>query len=1839
VETEGTTTPSNSGHTYEVLRPGAEFTLFRGHASGEPNVLAVGITGTQAPPPLRVERLLHASSFAADLDPAWAVRPLALSSYEGQPMLLLEDFGGEPLDMILAHTRGQPLELARVLRLATNLAWALRQMHERGLIHRDLKPANVLVADDGQVRLTGFGIASRLPRERQALGPPEVIAGTFAYMAPEQTGRMNRSMDARSDLYSLGVTLYELVTGTLPFTASNPLEWIHCHIARQPAPPSTRVEGVPAVIDAIILKLLAKDAEDRYQTAAGVEADLRRCLEELEAQGNVTTFTLGERDSSERLLMPEKLYGREAEIDALRSALERVTTSGAAELVLLSGYSGIGKSSIVNELHKVVSPAHSLFATGKFDRYQRDIPYATLAQAFRSLTRQLLGKHPDELARWRDDLKSALGQNGQLMVSLIPELELVIGAQPTLPRVEPQDAPARFYHVFRSLLGVFARPDHPLVLFVDDLQWLDAGTLELLQRLATDPEVRHLMLIGAYRDNEVGDAHPLRRTIEQIRVAGGAVSEITVGPLLPDHVSHLAADALRTHVERVRPLAALVHEKTGGNPFFAIQFIVALEEEGLLTLDRDLFVWKWDLPRIRAKGITDNVAELMAAKLGRLSPLAREMLGRISCRGGGADVRTICLARGMSEDEVHAALRGAVEAGLIIHADGFITFTHDRVQEAAYALIPESERAATHLLIARALLTLTPEAERAEHLFEIVNQFDRGVSALESPSERTLVAELNLAAGRRARMSSAYSSASAYFTVGRELLGDDRWDRHYRLTFDLELQQAECDIVAGAMAVAEARLATLSQHAVDLRDRADVVCLSVLLYFSTGRSDRAVEAALAFLSRVGIEWSSRPSEVEVRHEYLEMRRRLAGRTAEDLFALPPMSDPDIIAIMAVLSELHPAAYAVDRYLMELVLLRMTNLSLEYGNAESSSVAYSAINMAIGSHFSDYAAAFTLGQLACELVDRRGADRVKARVYSLFSAFTMPWTRHLPLCLPLMRQAFEIGTAVGDMAYAAYNSRNLLTHLLASGVPLDKVQREAEQTMAYVKQLQLGMPSELFIRQLELVQHLRAGSTGRMEDDAWAMGDVAGAPQLAMMVAYHWVFRLEERYFAGDFTGALEAGDRVEIIRWAMRSSIEEAEYVFYAGLAYAAACDGASPEHRDRLMRMLTVHHESMSLWAEHCPENFANRKALLAAETARLEDRPLEAQSLYEEAIQLAHRHGFLHNEALACELAGKFHVARGLTTSADAYLRIARDCYERWGAYGKVRQLDARYPHLRQGIAGRAATAVIDAPVTQLDVETVDRASQTLSSEMVLPTLLEKLVRLAVEHAGAERGLLILLHGDEPHIEAKATTGRGSVEVTVRRMPVTSSDLPQSALHFALRTRERLVLDDASTDGLDADDLYVQRHQPKSVLCLPIFKQNKVIGALYLENNLTTCAFTSDRVAVLDFLASQAAIWLENARLYSDLRRSEAWLREAQHLSSTGSFYWRVAMDSVEFSEQTYRTYEIDPGETVTLDLIRTRIHPEDIPIMQEMVDIARGPATDLDHMYRARMPNGTVKHLHLVAHATRDRDGQLAYLGAIHDVTQAWLAEQALSKARSELAHVARVTSLGALTASIAHEVNQPLAGIITNASTCVRMLAADPPNLEGARETVRRMIRDGNRASEVITRLRALFGKEEPATEPVDLNDATREVIALSLSELQRGRISLRAELADDLPPVVGDRVQLQQVVLNLLLNASEAMNNVEDRPRQLVIRTAVEPDDQVQLSVQDSGVGIGDAGVEKCFEAFYTTKHDGMGMGLSVSRSIVESHYGRLWATPNEGPGATFSFSIPRANATQPADLH
>src|SRR6266481_1860511 len=829
-------------------------------------VLAV-LSASEHPAPAFVDQLAHEYGLKDELDGRSAARPLALVREHERIMLLLEDPGGGPLTRLL----GRPMEIGRFLRFATGLSAALRQIHKRGLIHKDIKPTNVLVdSATSQVWLTGFGIASRLPRERQSPEPPEFVAGTLPYMAPEQTGRMNRSIDSRSDLYSLGVTLYEMLTGSLPFTASDPMEWVHCHIARQPVPPNERLKDVPAPVSAMIMKLLAKTAEERYQTAAGAESDLRRCLAEWEALRQIDEFPLGAHDTPDRLLIPEKLYGRAREIDALLASFDRVVASGTPELALVSGYSGIGKSSVVNELHKVLVPPRGLFASGKFDQYKRDIPYATLAQAFQNLIRPLLSKSEAELSNWRDALREALGPNGRLIVDLVPELKLIIGEQPPVPDLSPRDMQGRFQLVFRRFIDVFARPEHPLALFLDDLQWLDAATLDLLGDLLTRPDVRHLMLVGAYRDNEVNSAHPLMLKLEAIRQAGALVQEIILAPLAREDLGRLITDSLHCEPERATPLAELVHEKTAGNPFFAIQFISALAEEALLTFDHGEARWSWDLNRIQAKGYTDNVVDLMVGKLNRLPVETQKALQQLACLGNVAQISTLSIVHSRAEG-VHSDLWEAVRLELILRLENSYKFVHDRVQEAAYSQIPEELRAEAHLRIGRLLAAHTPPEKREEAIFEIVNQLNRGAGLITSREERDQIAELNLIAGRRAKASTAYISALNYLTAGVSLLGENNWDRQNALTFALELHRAEAEFLTGDLAAAEERLSMLSGHAAKLVDRAAVTCLRVDLYITLDQFEHAVAVGLEYLGHLGVEWSPHPTDEDVRQEYKQIR--------------------------------------------------------------------------------------------------------------------------------------------------------------------------------------------------------------------------------------------------------------------------------------------------------------------------------------------------------------------------------------------------------------------------------------------------------------------------------------------------------------------------------------------------------------------------------------------------------------------------------------------------------------------------------------------------------------------------------------------------------------------------------------------------------------------------------------------------------------------------------------------------------------------------------------------------------------------------------------------------------
>jgi len=1822
------------GDGLQVLWEDGERVFCRGWylgANGSRDSVLVVLPAAEHPSPLTLERLAHEHGLKDDLDVAWAVRPLEIGRDRDRTMLVLEDPGGEPLERLLG---GAPMEIGRFLRLAIGIVTAVGKAHQRGLVHKDVKPANILVnSANGEVRLTGFGIASRLPRERQAPAPPETIAGTLAYMAPEQTGRMNRSIDSRSDLYALGVTFYQMLTSSVPFTASDPMEWVHCHIARRPTAPAERMKEIPSTISAIIMKLLAKTAEDRYQTAGGLETDLRYCLAAWEARRRIDDFPLGEHDTPDRLLIPEKLYGRAREVETLLASFDRIVKSGPPELVLVSGYSGIGKTSVVSELHKVLVAPRGLFAAGKFDQYKREIPYSTLAQAFQSLVRLLLGKRDTELSGWRDSLLDALGPNGRLLVDIVPELKLIIGEQPPVPELPPQDAQRRFQLVFRRFIGAFARPEHPLALFLDDLQWVDAATLDLLEDLLTRSDLQHLMLIGAYRDNEVTAAHPLIRKLDAIMSAGGKVAEITLAPLAREHLGQLIADTLRCEPEQAAPLAQLVHEKTGGNPFFAIQFISALAEQGMLTFDHDAARWSWDLDRIHAKGYSDNVVDLMVGKLARLPVGTRKALQQMACLGNIAEVATLTFVLGTSEDQVHTALWPAVRQELIERAPGTYQFVHDRIQEAAYSLIPDGERAAEHLRIGRLFVSRTAPQETEEKIFEIVNQFNRGAALITLPGERERLAELNLIAGRRAKQSTAHAAALTFFALGRALLAEDCWERRYELAFALELQRAECEFLTGDHITSEQHLELLARRAVGSGEQAAVACLRIDLLMTLGHSERSVEVGLDYLRSVGVAWPPHPQRDEMRHEFDRIWQQLGSRPIHTLIDLPYMKDPGRQAQMDVLTVLLPPALFTNENLFCLIVARMANISVEHGNTHGSCLAYVWLGLLLGPHFDNYPAAFQFGQLGLDLVEKRGLTRFRARVYLDFSHVVNPWMQHARAGPALVRRALNTANEIGDVTFAAYSSCNLISTLLAAGTPLANVQLDAERQLEFVRKLHFSLIVDIISGQLRLVMALRGLTTSLASFDGPEFAEseferrLDRDPGLRVAIGWYWVRKLQGRIFACDVTGAMEAAAKIEPFLWTITSHLEIADYHFYAALARAQSYELVPAKDQPEILHALRRHHAQLAVWAENCPENFESRTALVGAEIARIERREFEAQHLYEQSIRCARDNALVHDEALANEYAGRFYLDHGFEKIGNSYLRDARHCYSRWGADGKVRQLDESHARLFQSESSSAPTGTIAAPIEHLDLATVIKVSQAVSGEIVLEKLIDTLMHNAMAQAGAERGILVIARDAEPRIAAEARIDGDTVTVALCDEPVSAAMLPEAVLNYVLHTRESIILDDAAAQNPLSADPYIQQRQARSVLGVPIITQGNLIGVLYLENNLAPRIFAPGRIAVLKLLASQAAIALENIRLYRDLTERDAKIRRLVDANIIGIFIFAAEGRIVEANDAFLQIVGYDREDIVSGRIRWTDLTPPEWLDHDERQWLPEYKRTGILPPFEKeyfRKDGSRVPVLIGVASLEEPGDQGVTF---VLNLTERKRAEETLREVQMGLAHANRVATMGQLTASIAHEIRQPLAAIKMSGNAAFRWLTKNPPEIEETQQSIESIVNEANRAADVISRIHNFVKKAPPSKDAIDINEAILEVVAITRAEVGKHGAAIQMRLAENLPRIGGDRVQLQQVMINLIINAIQAMSDVEGE-RTLHISTEHNGLKEVRVSVRDSGPGVAAENLPHLFEPFYTTKPSGMGMGLSISRSIIEDHGGRLWASKHEPRGALFQFTIP-----------
>jgi predicted ATPase/signal transduction histidine kinase/CheY-like chemotaxis protein/tRNA A-37 threonylcarbamoyl transferase component Bud32 len=1473
--------------------------VYRGIRESDRIPVILKVLKEDYPTPAELTRYKQEYEITRSLNIDGVVKAYSQQDYQRSLVMLLEDFGGESLAKWMQESPQAycPVPLAQFLRLAIAITEILGRIHAANVIHKDINPGNIVFnPETGIVKIIDFGISTQLTRTNPTFKNPNVLEGTLAYMSPEQTGRMNRTLDYRTDFYSLGVTFYELLTGQLPFTTTDILELVHCHIAKQPISPHQVKADIPTVVFGIIMKLMAKNAEERYQSAWGLKADLQECLRQLETTGEIARFGLGNQDISDKFQIPQKLYGREAEVETLLTAFERIAAGEAkgAELMLVAGYSGIGKSALVQEIYKPITEKRGYFISGKFDQFGRNIPYSAIVSAFTGLVRQLLSEPEDQLQQWHNKLLTSLGTNGQIIINVIPEVELIIGKQAPVPEVGATEAQNRFNRVFQKFIRVFCSPEHPLVIFLDDLQWADSATLKLIELMMTDADTQYLFLIGAYRDNEVNLSHPLMMTLEELRKEGATISRITLAPLGLGAIAQLIADTLHSDISTVKPLAELVLHKTGGNPFFVNEFLKTLYTENLLTFDFEHLSWRWDIAQIEDKNITDNVVELMIGKLNKLPPTTQQILKLAACIGADFDLNTLSIISEKPPGEVFPELVVAAQSGLILATSELdeqllvqdYKFLHDRVQQAAYALIDESHKQAVHLQIGRNLLEKTLPEEPTERLFEIVDHLNQGIELVTAQPERDEISQLNLIAAQRAKAAIAHNVAQKYLALGREWLAASSWQTNYDLTLDLYLETTEVAYLCGEFEQVESWFAIVLEEAKTVLDIVKVYEVKIQTDMAQSQPLKAINTGLQVLQQLGIGFPEKSSQSDIRLELDTITSRFSEKPIGDLIHLPQMTEPDKLAAMRILSSITVAAYIAAPDLMPLLASKQVNLSIQYGNAFVSPFAYATFGLILCGMVGDIESGYEFGQLALRLLSQPNTHSLKARILTMVSHFIIPWKEHIRESLEPCLEAYQSGLESGDLEFAAYGAYTYCFQSFVVGKELVELEREMTKYTDAIRQLkqqlaftwtQIYQQSVLNLMECSVNRNCLIGESCNQENKL-PHHEITENPIIKIKIHLNQLILcyLFSEYSQAVENSTLAANHFVQAI-----AAPSEPLYYLYDSLSRLATYPESSDQSQSEILKKVALNQERMKQWAHYAPMNYLHKYHLVEAEKTRVLGQWFEAEELYEQAILGAKDNEYLQEEALAYELAAKFYLSRGREKFAQTYMKEAHYCYERWGATAKVKDLETRYPQLltQSPTLTRTTSTRTTNPRTTtgnssgeaLDLATVMKASQAISGEIVLEQLLSSLIQILIENAGAQTGCLILHKDGGWVIEASGevdSSARYEIYATrvLQSIPI-NNHLPVAIINYVVRTKESLVLNDATREGSFTDEPYIKEHQTKSILCAPLLNQGKLVGLFYLENNLSVGAFTPERLEVLNLLSSQAAISIENANLYTQL------------------------------------------------------------------------------------------------------------------------------------------------------------------------------------------------------------------------------------------------------------------------------------------------------------------------------------------------------------------------------------
>ncbi len=1691
----------------------------------------------------QTDRFEQDFEISRSLDTDNVVTPYKLEKHEDKWVMILEDFGGVSVKQLTAET---PFPLEEALSSAIKAARILADIHRRNIIHKDINSSNFIFnPETGQLKITGFGISAAAKQETPVSKSTTIIEGTLAYMSPEQTGRMKRSIDYRTDLYSLGVTLYEWFTGKLPFDTEDPLELAHCHLAKQPRQPHSINPAVPVQVSDIILKLMAKSPEDRYQSARGLQVDLEECRSQLNTVGRVRKFPTGRFDVSETFHIPDKLYGREKQVKRLLNACKR-SRNGAVAVFMVKGPAGVGKSALVNEIRKERGGCEGSFLYGKFDQLTRGIVYSAIGQAFKGLVTELLGESETQLETWKEKMQNAWGPNGKLITDIIPDLELIVGKQPEPAELGPYESRNRYKHVLRNFFRIFTGPEHPLVLFLDDLQWADTASLALVELLLTDPEMGYLLLVGAYRGNETDENHPLTATLKILRQSKVSSDTITLEPLAEESLEKMIMETTPAAPGKVKHLAGIVFRKTGGNPFFIKKLLLSLNLDGLIFYSAQKGNWDWDENKLKEIRISENVLEFMIGLLEKLPEGTKEALKSASCVGNRFELETLTWAAGRPAGELVGDLAEAVRAKILLAekvlspgtTDKYITtftFQHDRLQEAAYTMIPVESRKEIHLRLGRSWLERGSEEKIADTLFDIAWQFTEAGALITDTKEKIKIARLYLEAAARAKESTAFKDAAFYLEQAAEMLRRDSWETHHQLTWEIYHQKAECEFSSALLKKSEKTIETALANSKTVDEKVVIYQIYLQVLFQFSRHYDAIGVIREVLGLLGI---SLPKKIKKRHiagQFAKFYMALGRRKPTDLVKLPEITDKRRFNICAVIYDAIPSTYMVAPDLMTYLSIIMANICIRKGNSIYAPFAYAMVSIVMSGVTKQFKTAYDFSMMAIQLNQKYPHLDVKARVHFLAGFFPTHWVKPVKEYLPLWETAFKATREVGNIHWHNYCITFTRSQdILFNGTSLSEI--EAGNVKHYDMHV-LSKDREVILNQRFLLTFIRwfRGSEaaphlsrGREAFDEAGYAEEMGTPGNYIMRMYYHTFNLVKAFTIEDYESALRHARSGNKIVAEVIGNLSDFVLRFYHLLTVQALKHTLSPSERFKLAIPYKINRYLVKRAAENCPENFRAQYYLVLAEEARTGKDDTKAARYYEKAIMESHEGNLSRVTALCYELAGRYYLEREIFGAARHYLIAAHAHYKKWGADVKTKQLEEKHPFF---FPQSAVTAGGPVPGTEstFDLASVMKASQAISMEINLEKLLSRLLSIIIENAGAQKGVLVLENTDGPTIEGVIDADANKTDV-LQAIPMEGCGLlPESIVRFVKRTGKQVLIEDASRDHDYSKDPYILGGRPKSILCVPLKQKDRVVGVLYLENALTGGAFSEERGRMLDTLLTQAAISIENARLYSELEE----------------------------------------------------------------------------------------------------------------DIRERKRAEEALRVSEEQLRQSQKLESIGQLAGGIAHDFNNILTAI--NGYAEMALMKMNEKNR--AVKAVKQVLESCKIAENLVRQLLAFSRKQIVQPKILDVN--------LTLFDLQKmlrrmigEDIEIEMILADDIACIQADPAQLEQVVINLFVNARDAVNQETDivSGKKIILKTSeIRLDEEsaaaygggsvgphILISVSDNGMGMDELTLGKIFDPFFTTKGvgKGTGLGLSTVYGIVRQNGGFIYVHSEPGIGSVFKVFWP-----------